>query len=569
MIGRMTMDSNNKPNGEIAGSQYGNVTISETTAGMEKFHARQGHGFAAERAEHLNDYLDGKDVRIMGDDNALDGADRIVNGYEIQSKYCASGQQCVAACFKDGRFRYYSANGKTMQIEVPSDMYDEAVQAMRARISNGEVEGVTNPDYAKKIIKQGNYTYDQVKAIAKSGTIESLTFDATNGAIIAANAMGISAAVAFAVSVWNGDDLETAAKNAAISGIKVGGLSFFTTILASQAARSGLTAELKVGTDFLVKSMGTKVSSHIASSLKTGGNIYGAAAANNVSKLLRGNIVANVIAIALISSVDVVNTFRGRISSQQLLKNVTTVTGTVAGGAAGWAGGAAIGSAIGSVVPVIGNAAGAMVGAFVGSMVGGTAGSTISHKVMNEFIEDDAKKMLAIIEVEIARVTKDIFLTQREADCFIELIQQDLSSDLLKDMFASNDYEGYASRFVRSKIDEVTRFRQNIILPTEEEMLLGIRDALEDAIDGTGIFATQNEITPNTMEQDKLLKNCNIQRNQLDNIMRPVNAMNQTQMRIENRLAFMRNNEKAYNMKRKTIHEEREALKSELNNLLK
>lgn len=563
------MNNNAKQNGESPGIQYGAITVSETTAGMEKFHARQGHGFAAERAEHLNDYLDGKDAHILGDDNALDGADRIVNGREIQSKYCASGTQCVAACFKDGHFRYYSANGKVMLIEVPADMYDDAVQAMRNRISNGEVEGVTNPDYAEKIIKKGNYTYEQVKAIAKSGTIESLTFDATNGAIIAVNAMGISAAVAFAVSIWNGDDLETAAKNAAISGIKVGGVAFLTTILASQAARAGLTAELKVGTDFLVKSMGNKVSSYISSSLKTGGNIYGAAASNNVSKLLRGNIVANVITVALLSSVDIISAFRGRISSQQLFKNVTTVAGTVTGGTAGWAGGAAIGSAIGSVVPVIGNAIGATVGGFVGSMVGGSIGSTVAHKAMDEVIEDDANKMLKIIETEIDNVTKDIFLTQQETNSLIDLIQQDLSSDMLKDMFASEDYEGYANSFVRNKVNEVTRFRQNIILPTEEEMLLGIRGAFENAIEGNGIFGAQEEKKPMELEQDELLKNCNIQHNQLDNIMRPVNAMNQIQIKMENRMAFMRNSEREYNEKRKSIHEERDVLKAELNTLLK
>ena len=41
----------------------------------EKFHARRGHGFAAERANHLNDKLHGRDARIVGDDNAKDGAD--------------------------------------------------------------------------------------------------------------------------------------------------------------------------------------------------------------------------------------------------------------------------------------------------------------------------------------------------------------------------------------------------------------------------------------------------------------------------------------------------------------
>lgn len=54
----------------------------------EKFHARQGHGFAAERANNLYDKLTGHKAEIVGDDNALNGADRIVDGIEIQSKYC-------------------------------------------------------------------------------------------------------------------------------------------------------------------------------------------------------------------------------------------------------------------------------------------------------------------------------------------------------------------------------------------------------------------------------------------------------------------------------------------------
>lgn len=57
----------------------------------EKFHARQGHGFAAERANNLFDQITGHDAKIVGDDNIKNGADRIVDGIEIQSKYCATG----------------------------------------------------------------------------------------------------------------------------------------------------------------------------------------------------------------------------------------------------------------------------------------------------------------------------------------------------------------------------------------------------------------------------------------------------------------------------------------------
>lgn len=224
----------------MTGTQYGNRISSETTSGMEKFHARQGHGFTAERADHLHDYINGHDAQMLGDDNEVNGADRIVDGQMIQSKYCASGSACVAECFHGGHFRYYTESGKPMQIEVPSDMYDSAVEAMERRIRNGEVDGVTDPSKAKEIIRRGAYTYEEAKAIAQSGTIESLKFDAVNGMIIATSAVGVSAVITFAISVWNGDDFSTAVERAVVSGLKVGGVSFLSTILASQATIMGI-----------------------------------------------------------------------------------------------------------------------------------------------------------------------------------------------------------------------------------------------------------------------------------------------------------------------------------------
>ena len=67
---------------------------------MDKFQAAQGHGFAAEQANNLHDILTGKDAKIVGGDNAKDGPDRMVNGVNIQTKYChdaASSVQCRTA----------------------------------------------------------------------------------------------------------------------------------------------------------------------------------------------------------------------------------------------------------------------------------------------------------------------------------------------------------------------------------------------------------------------------------------------------------------------------------------
>lgn len=109
-----------------------------------------------------------------------------------------------------------------MQVEVPSDKYDAAVKAMENRIKKGEVPGITDP---KKIVQKGYFTYQQARNIAKAGTVESITFDVVNGAVIATCTFGISTVLSFATSIWKGEDFDVAIKNATYTGLKGGGAS--------------------------------------------------------------------------------------------------------------------------------------------------------------------------------------------------------------------------------------------------------------------------------------------------------------------------------------------------------
>ena len=123
---------------KTSGVVYGNVSNASTIYGEDKFNTPRGHGFAAERANTLYDKLTGHDAKVIGDDNAKNGADRMSDGINIQSKYCKTGGKCISECFEDGQFRYMNADGTPMQIEVPADMYDSAVQSMQERIRRNE-----------------------------------------------------------------------------------------------------------------------------------------------------------------------------------------------------------------------------------------------------------------------------------------------------------------------------------------------------------------------------------------------------------------------------------------------
>ena len=68
--------------------------------------------------------------------------------------------------------------------------------------------------------------------------------------------------------------------------------------------------------------VGPKACAVIVNAFRTGGNIYGAAAMKSAAKLLRGNAVVAGLTVVVLSSFDIADIVRGRISPGQLAKNL-------------------------------------------------------------------------------------------------------------------------------------------------------------------------------------------------------------------------------------------------------
>ena len=471
--------------GQSMGASAGNTSATRyIVEDVDRFVTPRGHGFAAEKMNDLYDKAHGHDAKVVGGDNAKNGADRIVDGIEIQTKYCKTGSKCVGECFENGKFRYINSDGKPMQVEVPSDKYDDAVRAMEERIKRGEVPGVTDPSEAKNIIRKGNFTYEQARNVARFGTVESITFDAVQGSIVAAYSFGISTAMNFAVSVWNGKPFDEAIKDSAAAGLKVGGTAFVTTVLASQMQRTALNSLLRGTTDQVVRVMGPKASALLANAFRSGAPISGAAAMQSASKLLRGNVVTGAITVAVLSSFDVANMFRGRISGKQLFKNVGKTAAAVAGGTRGWMAGAAAGAAAGSFIPGVGNVVGGIVGGLLGSFAGGSAAGAASSAVLDEMIEDDAVEMQEILEKEFQKLAEDYLVTQSEGEKICDRLSGIVDGDFLKDMFASSSHGGFAKRKLEPLFEDIAKNRKRITLPSDEQMVQGLRAILDDVADG-------------------------------------------------------------------------------------
>lgn len=549
---------------DIAGAVNSDLNAAAVQTHMDKFHASQGHGYAAEQANHLYDILTGKDAVIVGGDNAKDGPDRLVNGVTIQTKYCAKASESVAAAFEKGQYRYINPDGSPMQLEVPADQYDEAVELMAKRIKDGQVAGVTDPKSAKELVRRGQFTYNQARNIVKFGTVESLAFDAVNGAIISTSAFGITAVLTFARSLWNGASPDIAIENAIYSGLQIGGVAFVNTVITAQLMRTALPKALVAPTDSVIKLLGPEASANIANALRSGANIYGAAAMNNVAKLLRGNIITSSVMVVVLSAKDIGNAFRGRISGQQLFKNIATTAGGMTGGTAGFYAGKFV---LNLIAPGAGEVAGFVV-ALAGSAAGGTAGGAATNAIIGQFIEDDAVMLTKIIEESFCQQAQDYMLTQEEIDIVLEDLHQELSREALLDMFASADRHLYADSLVQTQIERLIRMRARIYLPTNQEFAVGLERLVEDSENGEGIFSTSSAQKVDSVEISRRLTGLEMSPHAARKGLYAARQMNLTQHQSERMLQKMAEDEADFQNKMYEIYQERDFLKKELDKVL-
>ena len=423
-IGKKNINSTNF----VKGSQIGVISWILLNVG-DKLHKAQinsivsapsGHGHAAEYANNLMDKIKYpfKYVRQTGQDNAKNGADRMVGNQKIQTKYYARASGTVNSAFESksdgGMYRY-----KGMQLEVPKDQYDKAVELFEEKIKQGKVEGVTNPKEAKNYIRKGHVTYREAKLIAQGGNLTSIKFDAIDGAINSLPGVGISFVIVFSQARWSGSETKDAALMAGKAGLRT--LAMGTSIyVASQQFAKVFTKQIN---DYFGKKVTAEVVARRA---------------------------APVISFAVIITPDIFDALIGRISSQQLLKNAAVAGGgMLAGAGAGALGGALAGP----------------LGAAVGAIAGGIVGGFGVKLIADQFIEDDRVEMFAQLKEEFIDLVMIISLSQEEFNRIQEGVFNEHLEGLLKDMFQRKEgSRNYAKEFVESQVQSVIKDRKKVEL---------------------------------------------------------------------------------------------------------
>ncbi|WP_370771829.1 hypothetical protein [Faecalibacillus intestinalis] len=459
--------------GEKCGYLTGNYLTDKRVHEQRKFTwGKSGKGYVAEQANNLSDRLHGKKAVIIGNDNVLNGADRSVINRDgtkvlIQDKYYSTANNSVNAAFdsETGMYKYtYGKNDQPMILEIPKGQGKKAIEIMEDKIKNGFVKGINDPNEAKNLIKEGVYTFDQAKQIAKFGNIDSLKYDAKNGTIIALGSMGLSFTLDFASEMIAGnnwqDSLEKAGKNALKSGVGVGTVY----VLSSQLAKAKVNTIFTPTSEKIANLLGNNLSNKIVTHF---GEYGQTCTVNAVSTILQHQFLTETVALVVFTVPDVVELFSGRISSKQLLINLAILIGGSAG--------ATLGMIAGSYVGPVGSIAGGLGGGYIGSYTSKTLLTTV--------FKEDADEMYDIIKKQYSKVSQKYLVSQKEADEITDSLSKQLSTDTLKSMYESKDRTKFANKLIRGEFKNQINKRKKIEIPTQEQVRKKYKNDL-----GNGIY---------------------------------------------------------------------------------
>ena len=434
----------------------------------------RGGGYAAEYGNNAIDRVTGNKVVNLAQDlenghQKLHGADRNVNGVNIQTKYYKSATESIGAAFEHKEALYLNEDGSMMQIEVPRDQYNLAVQEMQKRIQTGQVPGETNPEHAKNYVRKGHFTYTQANNIALAGSIEGITVDTAQGVVCSLPGAGITFILSFANAVWHGQDIKEAAKQSTISGLKVMGKVTAIYTLTMQLSRDKIVnifaPKIMVGEPGkqVVKSFNYVRNPIFSGAEKVAEGISTSTIAKSqlgkaikLDKVGGRQVIGTTVTVAVVYGPDILKACSGKISADQFINNATVNTAGL------------IGATLGTAIPI----------PVVGSVIGGALGSFIAKKIMDNFIEDDAVAMFKIMREEFLDIVMLHSFNKEEFDEIVsETIGNPKMSNILQAMYQSGTPKDYADALINAQVQMILSKREKI---TNDKFEEGMKLLLED-----------------------------------------------------------------------------------------
>lgn len=411
---------------------------------------RQGHGYAAEYGNNTIDRFLGRQVVNEAQNldssgrQVKDGADRIVNGVPIQTKYINSPNNFIQEVVVGGHLRYMQ-NGVPIKLEVPRDKYDSFVDSFQRKIDNGEIAEIAPGSNAKDYIRKGHLTYDQSYTTVQALTIQGVAIDTLNALGLGKDVAVANFIVHFAIETWDGKSVEDAFRVSLQAGGRELSHSVLVNVLVQQFSRNNFANVFVrnfVGTEKAgyakIQNPIYNLSNFVAEEVKNTelakseiGKCLG------LDKVDAYQVINTTVAVGIIYGPDVIKAIEGRISGKQLFKNSAVATASL--GAGKFA--AAVAK---EVFGIVGGVPGVIISTF-GSMFGGY----VAKRVLDSYIQDDSVRMFIVLKKEFLDVTMQINLSQEEL-LFIadNTIGAENISDILEEMYISGEEKRFARELV-------------------------------------------------------------------------------------------------------------------------
>lgn len=461
--------------GALAGAELESAQSAVFVGQRARANTTSGHGEMAEEAITMLDRLSGLDARVVGRDNARDGADRWVSGEYIQTKYYRSARGSMEACFdaETGLYRYMR-DGAPMQLEVPSDQYAQVLEGFRKKIEQGRVPGVTDPAAAEEIVRRGRLSYRQAVNLTRPGTIESLLYDARTGAVSCACAMGLSFVATLFLRYRETRDWRASIRGGLGVGAQVFGLSFLQHILISQFARTPMADAAAGAIEALLdRAEAAPALMDALCALAGQSGVAQATALGRIARMLGGRLAGGAFSLAVFSIPDTYRLAARKISGAQFAKNMGVTLGSLAGGTGGaiaaGAAAAKISAAAGTaILPGVGTAVG-----FAGGLAGGMLGAKLADLLADILHEDDAERYARLFNAYLAEMMGEYLLDGAEMDALIDdlnAVEPERFRALYASLNRAERQEALIRNFLTPRFERVAAARARFRLPTDAQI---------------------------------------------------------------------------------------------------
>lgn len=375
------------------------------------------------------------------DSKSLNGGRLIMNRFcrphrhLVENIYSATSEQTAQLCVD----YIEQAIGKCelFFIEVPLEQYVEVVRA----VERHEIA-------CQSIIRQGAFTYNQVRHVAEAGNIHHLHINDEGRIYFTDEDISMSTAIAFAQSKWNGAERYEAVENSVYTGLMIIGEPFAQevvgaeTSLKNEASQSQLK---KLITTTKQKTLTVKNSClYVNNCIKTGAFISDMLTPEKIDCLVKE-----------------------QLSPVQLFKTTAKTATSMLGGLIG----ILIGVSVGLFIPNVSTAVMTIIGGIMGLISGSRLASTISRKILTWFVPDETLRMLKIFKQQLNVSSEEFLLSKLE----LKQAMHDFSTlhDLraqFQRMASSANAEELAKRLIESELTRIVRLRMYLQVPVNHEM---------------------------------------------------------------------------------------------------